>query len=1047
MCKQIFIAILCFSASQVCASYCSTCLPMPKNHQLQVCAIEIEMMETFCDLGVYYQFDLATTDVGSSGFIMTDPLGVQHTYSYADLPISFELGAVENVQILSFSVCDIDNPNCCDFQEFENPCYEACMEELSVSATCTGVSNLFNLTIDFTHTNSDWEQFEVFVDNQSQGLYTYNEVPLTLPNFVGDCSNYSVLVVDYDVPECAQQSGTATVCCEPCDITVSNVTNIICDGDQVVFTLDLAYENVGGETFTVTDLFGNESTHNYADLPLEITFPSDISVGIITFTVCADQVEECCATYEIANPCYPVPNCEIGEITGVSTCQPGTTQFSTQLNFEYSNTSTSFTVSANGVSHGTFLYANLPVTISGLEGDCETVYDVVVNDVGNPNCSNVFVIEPLCCQPEPTCDLSGLTVEVLCSNDSTSFTAIVNIGTSANSDSCTLLVNNTSYGTFAIGQFPVTIPNLAADCQTNYQFTVADFDINGCAINQNIGFVCCGSPNCDISIVDLNVGSCLEDSLTYITFDLENSNPGTGFIAIDNNGQVLTYTYDQLPVTLLLSPDDDSQSLSISVCDIDQPNCCAFISFENPCVEPSACELGEMNITTTCAGDTTYFDAVIDFEYTATTMDSFHLTGSGIDYGTYAYGQLPITVPALNGNCQTLYAFVATDYQNPSCTTSEVVGVVCCTPCDINILSVSNITCVGGDTLVLTLDLAYSGTDSIGFTVYDYVGNLSTYTYDQLPIDLQIQAPADVPTVSFTVCDIGTPGCCVVYTLANPCFVDMTCSLAIVGLSNISCTDGDIASVTFDLDYENQGNTGFIVTDDYGNTSTHTYAQLPLTITVLAPTYDQIVGFQVCDLDHPNCCDYLEFANPCYSPPGNRPSRVDVKVLVGPNDFSIKLDIANDLVPKCTFDFMLNGQKMGTMESIDSSVVLGPIECFHADSYHIEILSLCLDQMVWDTTIQDKDIDCISGTNDGQNHAIDLGFQPSTQTFTVSQNIDHHLLDVRLIDIYGRRLLTDQTNAKAWSSSIANIGAGIYILNVYDKSTQHLHTLKIAVVK
>ena len=46
-----------------------------------------------------------------------------------------------------------------------------------------------------------------------------------------------------------------------------------------------------------------------------------------------------------------------------------------------------FIVAGNGVTYGSFGYADLPVTIGPLEGDGETDWEFIVIDLGDPTCS------------------------------------------------------------------------------------------------------------------------------------------------------------------------------------------------------------------------------------------------------------------------------------------------------------------------------------------------------------------------------------------------------------------------------------------------------------------------------------------------------------------------------------------------------------------------------------------------------------------------------------------------------------------------------------
>ena len=67
-------------------------------------------------------------------------------------------------------------------------------------------------------------------------------------------------------------------------------------------------------------------------------------------------------------------------------CDSTTGTFDIELDALYANTSDSFDIVGNGINYGTFAYVNLPVTLTGLDADCETEYEFVIVDQDDPNC-------------------------------------------------------------------------------------------------------------------------------------------------------------------------------------------------------------------------------------------------------------------------------------------------------------------------------------------------------------------------------------------------------------------------------------------------------------------------------------------------------------------------------------------------------------------------------------------------------------------------------------------------------------------------------------
>ena len=67
----------------------------------------------------------------------------------------------------------------------------------------------------------------------------------------------------------------------------------------------------------------------------------------------------------------------------------------------------------------------------------------------------------------------------------------------------------------------------------------------------------------------------------------------------------------------------------------------------------------------------------------------------------------------------------------------------------------------------------------------------------------------------------------------------------------------------------NTGGLGFDVFDDQGMVAFYNYSQLPVNMVFDAPINQEYIFFKVCDNDDPDCCDEIEFLNPCYQSSSN----------------------------------------------------------------------------------------------------------------------------------------------------------------------------------
>jgi hypothetical protein len=695
-----------------------------------------------------------------------------------------------------------------------------------------------------------------------------------------------------------------------------------------------------------------------------------------------------------------------------------------------------------------FQYADLPVTVSLSASSVPQNLGFQVCDEILPNCCLFHEFPNPCYQP-PICSITNITTIPTCQAGTNDFNLTLDFEHEYSSNNFIVMINDINYGTYNYTNLPINIGGLAGDCITEYTITIQDSNDPNCIATDFLTPQCCNNGDCTMEIIETAL-ECIDVDTLSVTFDLTYSNTGnTGFVLTDESGQYTTYTYAQLPVTTFLVAPPSDPLISMTICDIDNPNCCHTVQIENPCYQPT-CLISNMTLLTTCNNDDlALFTATIDADYTAT-MDSFILSINNIPSGIYGYAQLPISIDNLSADCETPYDFTITDITQPTCTSNTTSDPICCTPepCEIGIASVSDIVCIGGDTVTFVLDLTTSGTDTVGFTIYDFVGNLTFYTYDQLPVTVIITGPADATTISFSVCDFSTPNCCIVYNMDNPCYVSPTCDIDITNLSGIACANSDIATVTFALDTIHVGQTGFVMTDDYGNTETFTYNQLPLVTTqIIAPVNEEVIGFQICDIDNPNCCDYIEFLNPCFVPSttSNRVISTAIQYDYTGQTFSMILDINHTLKPECVFEVNVNGNLMAEIHALDSIAVLGPIQCYSEEQYHVLIYSKCDRSIAWDTVITAANVGCISGVdNNTGDQQIFLGYDSNTKTVNIINKANHNL-KANIIDIYGRVIYTNYTSDNTWTNKLDHMYPGIYILQAIDTNTKQIHSLKMLI--
>src|SRR5690606_18472488 len=101
-----------------------------------------------------------------------------------------------------------------------------------------------------------------------------------------------------------------------------------------------------------------------------------------------------------------------------------------------------------------------------------------------------------------------------------------------------------------------------------------------------------------------------------------------------------------------------------------------------------------------CTGNN--FLVHLDFSFDSPASDSFTVAGNGLEFGTFAYADLPITFGPLNGSSSIDWEFAIADVANPDCQLVEVLGTYNCPPpCDVLGLMADALLCNGDEAYAL----------------------------------------------------------------------------------------------------------------------------------------------------------------------------------------------------------------------------------------------------------------------------------------------------------------------------------------------------------
>ena len=415
-----------------------------------------------------FYVDIAFEYTGDSGQIFTI-VGNGNNYG------TFEFGQPQYTIGPLESNCDLDyefiivteQGNCeSDYAGLLSPCCEEDQGSCSIDDLehfdfiCSDDGNFFTLWINFEPVNTTNDFYDVYVGGEYFESYLYSDLPQILEGIQVIEGISIITVCDNDNPdECCSTIELETNC--ETDEQDCNIFDVIaegyeCDNDNTTFLVDITFEYTGdpGEIFYIIGngieygIFEFGQPH-YTIGPIESDCYLDYEFIIIT------EQDNCEADFAgLVSPCCDddVDFCSIGGLEFFDDeCSDDLEFLTLWINFDPINTTNDFyDVSINGNYFATYLYADLPQIIEGIEVNEEhSLLTVCDND--NPNeCCTSIEIPTDCDDATGTDDENDCPEwEVIIQDNENNTT--VEVLTGAYGGTYTIEINEELQGTFAYG--------------------------------------------------------------------------------------------------------------------------------------------------------------------------------------------------------------------------------------------------------------------------------------------------------------------------------------------------------------------------------------------------------------------------------------------------------------------------------------------------------------------------------------------------------------------------------------------------------------------
>ncbi|HMX87830.1 MAG TPA: hypothetical protein PKK64_08575 [Saprospiraceae bacterium] len=739
---------------------------------------ELKMEKSNCDSDkkfyVYLNFGHKNT---SDCFTVQGNGNNYGTFNYSQLPI--KLGPLDGNCETSyeFVIRDCKSEKCALEGQLGKVCCEQSTEcmlsDFSVQRTECNADGNFYVSVKFNFKNVS-ECFVLYQNDNLIGKFLYSKLPLVeIGPFKGDCqTNYVFSVRDCEKESCVARAELGKVCCsvnENCKLSDIKIEKTSCNSTKEFYAVINFNHSNTSDCFTLQGNGVNYGTFQYSQLPIKIGPLKGDCTTNYEFLI-RDCKNEKCALEGVLGKvcCEQSSDCMLSDLTVIRSDCNADGNFFIKVAFNFKNVSDCFVLYQNDNLVGKFAYSQLPLKeIGPFKGDCSTNYVFSVRDCLKESCVTRAELGKVCCNSSGDCQLSGFKIEKTGCNDQQEFYVVLNFTHTNTSDCFTVQGNGKVYGTFNYSQLPIKLGPLKADCSTNYEFVIRDCKNEKCALEGQLGKVCCESKEeCMLSDLTLTRTECSGDGTFYVKINFKYKNVSECFVVRQGNTIVGKFKYASLPIQIGPFKGNCITNYNFTITDCVKESCRLKKSLGKVCcTATNNCMLGDLKIEKTGCDDNKNFFVFINFKF-KNQSECFTIQGNGVKYGTYKYASLPIIIGPLKGNCETSYEFLVRDCKNENCTTSANIGKVCCEvppslDCKIYDLGVKTIECTGPQQYAIQLNFKSQGTKGVGFDVFDQTGSsLGFYSYQQLPLVIKEFKSLGTSSDYLKVCENDNNKCC-----------------------------------------------------------------------------------------------------------------------------------------------------------------------------------------------------------------------------------------------------------------------------------------------
>jgi hypothetical protein len=739
------------------------------------------------------------------------------------------------------------------------PAYSACeLTEMTVLKSACN-NGKFSVKLNFKYKETS-DAFVVTGNGKNYGTFLYTKLPVIIDGLEGDClTDYEFVATDVHNTHCTVSVGLGRVCCgsNDCKISEMRLEKTDCDSNKKFFVyLNFNYQNTSKcFKLKINDHLYNE--YQYASLPIKIgPLEGDCSTARV-FAVYDCDKPDCFGKINLDKVCCDT-ECKLSNLKIEKSDCDANNQFFAYLNFTASNVSDSFIVKINDKQAGKFKYGTGAYKVGPLPGDCVTKFKFLIYDHKNPHCAIDSLWGPVCCTlPPQPCQLSELVVEKSDCNSDNQFYLHINFNSKNTSDCFNVFISGRLHGQYAYTDLPLKLGPFHGDCKTNYTLLIKDCKDSRCALDKNIGIVCCTpTPDpCKLTDLILEKSDCDADNQFYVHVKFTSKNASDCFKAYVNGHLIGEFAYTSLPLKLGPFLGDCVTDYKFLFKDCKDGTCAIDGSIGKVCcgTPPEPCKLGELEVVKSDCDADNQFYLTFNFIH-KNTSECFKLFSNGNLIGEYKYTDLPIKTGPYHGDCRTNYTFLIKDCIKPDCKLEYTLGKVCCEPgtepCKLSNLQIERSECNTDNQFYLSLKFNYANASEC-FKVLINGHVYAEYKYSSLPIRLGPFKGDCVTNYSLAIVDCVDKHCALEKNIGVVCCGDH-CKLADLKVEKSDCLGDKEFYLFFKFNYSGVSECFRIKGNghDYGE---FRYSQLPVKLGPFTADCNTEYEFLIVDCKKPDC--------------------------------------------------------------------------------------------------------------------------------------------------------------------------------------------------